>query len=194
MLAWVLAAAITGFSLTPLPACALTKTSAARAHKAFLSTGKYARIGEVPAGVDCGATDLAKIEAMVEERAACRAAKDFGRADDIKELLRSLGYDDRPQWGVKVRDTERTWYVTARIKTRGSTVVERKASEQYLSSPGEQPPKAHSSLVAEPPTAQEKPVADAVVESLAPAPAPGPVPVLALAPVAPQGFEWGATF
>lgn len=150
------------------------------------STPGYTQIGDVPTGINCGAEELGKIGALVDERAACRAAKDFEKADDIKEQLRWIGGDD---WGVKVRDLEREWYVTTRRK-RGSTVVENTAPADQRDEPASLDEWAERLDSVEPTDAavdeavrlavDEATVAESEHESLAAPP--------------PQGFDWGATY
>ena len=169
-------AAIQAFNVSPLAAV----PSSARAHKIFLSTAAYTQIGDVPAGIEWGDWGLAQIAALVEERVACRLAKDYDRADDIKEQLRSLGGD---AWGVKVRDDSCEWYVTSRLK-RGSTVVKYSApaDEEKEALVEEGSGSIETTEAATEPKAAE--VASKADETAATA---GAAP-------APQGFDWGATF
>ena len=62
------------------------------------TSGPYVLYGECPATLDQTA-----IEALVEERAAFKAAKDFASADAVREKLTAMN--------VKVRDDFRTWSV-----------------------------------------------------------------------------------
>ena len=66
----------------------------------------YRKYGRIPRGVEI---DVAAVSAIVDERDRCRAAKDFDRADMLRAQLGELG---STEWGVKVRDDRRTWYVT----------------------------------------------------------------------------------
>ena len=126
--AWALAA-IPAFHLpsAAVPYSIPCKPFTTRAHKILSKApAPYTQIGNVPFGIDCGSAKLEKIGALVDERAACRAAKDYERADEIKELLRFMGGDT---WGVKVRDLERQWYVTTKARKGYATVQEH--DEEY---------------------------------------------------------------
>ena len=196
-------AATTAFSLSPLTA--VPHGAYLRANIA-LSIKGYTRIGDVPAGVDFGPADLAAVGAMIDERDACRTAKEFERADELKEQLKVLGGD---AWGIKVRDAERTWYVSRRnANSRGrSSLVVRKAPKGASVSLYEEGKRVvrqreeRQAILLKTLRAQTKTTEKPIKES-PPVEAPGgvePAPASAvdLSPAVaapPAGFDWGATF
>ena len=204
MISFILAAA-TAFS--PSPSTAVPRVVAQRAYT-VLAIKEYTRIGDVPDGINWGPATLAEVVAMIDERAACRASKDFERADALKEQLRRMGGD---VWGIKVRDAERTWYVsrqTAQSVQRSTLVVRQapKGASKALYEEGkavvrrreERLAMLHARAKAEKPTSPSPVVDNTRAEApgdaeKASAAAVDPSAVAAVAP-APAGFDWGATF
>lgn len=58
--------------------------------------GPYEQFGTIPDGFDAAA-----ITAQVNERLACKVAKDYERADEIRDELKAKG--------IRIRDDFRTW-------------------------------------------------------------------------------------
>ena len=67
------------------------------ARSAQRKEGPYELYGELPEGFDA-----AKASALVDERAQCKASKDYARADELREQCLTMG--------VKIRDDYRTWF------------------------------------------------------------------------------------
>ena len=63
--------------------------------------GPYELFGKVP-----DETDVAAIQALVDQRAAAKLSKDYDAADEIRIRLKET-------MGVTVRDDLRTWHVKA---------------------------------------------------------------------------------
>ena len=128
------------------------------------------------------------VQAIVDERDRCRGAKDFDRADLLRDQLDELGGDE---WGISIRDRQRTWAVVrkkplpkpakkpkkaAEAKAEGGTPAAKKP-KQAKPSPSPTPAQAPSD------TKDDKAVAPVARSEIAQALAN-----------APGGFEWGATF
>ena len=188
--------ATTGFNLSPLS----TLTPTAAHARSILSMEGYTRIGDVPAGINWGPADLAKVGEMIKERAACRAAKEYERADELKEELRVLGGD---AWGIKVRDAERTWYVslrTAQSRQRSTLIVHKppKGASAALYEEGRAVVRQREERLAmlharTKPIDERTPVEGAPEsEEMAPASVAAIDPNLVAPP--PPGFSWGVTY
>lgn len=184
LVAWALAA-ISAFHLPLAPPSIPCRPLSIRANKILSKApAPYTQIGNVPLGIDCGSAELKKIGALVDERAACRAAKDYNRADEIKELLRFMGGDT---WGVKVRDLERQWYVTTKARKGYATVEEHDeefhgaAFNSSLALLDEWTDRARA--VSETEAEVDEAVRTAVDSALAADPTAPP----------PEGFDWGVT-
>ena len=144
----------------------------------------YRKYGRIPQGVE---VDLEAVQALVDERDRCRGAKDFDQADLLRDQLDELGGDE---WGISIRDRQRTWSVVRKKPLpkpakKPKTAVKAKAEG---GTPAAKKPQAKTSPSPTPAQVPSDTKDDKAVSPIAPADG-------STAPAnAPSGFEWGATF